>query len=61
LTAAVTAFVWLGCEWQDGFTFSDFVRTRPYDSKDTKRFILPGVLRYFDVDEFRVKEPDRMS
>ena len=40
-----------GCEWQDGFNFSDFVRTRSYDSKGIKPFILPGVLRYFDVDE----------
>ena len=40
-----------GCEWQDGFKFSDFVRTRSYDSKGIKPFILPGVLRYFDVDE----------
>ena len=39
------------CEWQDGFKFSDFVRTRFYDLKDIKPFILPGVLRYFDVDE----------
>jgi hypothetical protein len=40
-----------GCEWQDGFRFSDFVRTRSYDAKDIKPFILPGVLRYFDLDE----------
>lgn len=40
-----------GCEWQDGFKFSDFVRTRAYDSKDIKPFILPGVLRYFDLDD----------
>jgi len=40
-----------GCEWRDGFRFSDFVRTRSYDSKDVKPFILPGVLRYFDIDE----------
>jgi hypothetical protein len=40
-----------GCEWRDGFTFADFVRTRHYDSKDIKPFILPGVLRYFDLDE----------
>lgn len=39
------------CEWQDGFKFSDFVRTRFYDLKDIKPFVLPGVLRYFDVDE----------
>lgn len=40
-----------GCDWQDGFRFTDFVRTRSYDSKDIKPFIFPGVLRYFDVDE----------
>jgi hypothetical protein len=40
-----------GCEWQNGFTFTDFVRTRSYESKDIKPFILPGVLRYFDLDE----------
>ena len=39
------------CEWKDGFKFSDFVRTRSYDSRDIKPFILPGVLRYLDVDE----------
>jgi len=39
------------CEWHDGFTFTDFVRTRLYDPKDVKPFSLPGVLRYFDVDE----------
>lgn len=40
-----------GCDWQNGFTFTDFVRTRWYDATDIKPFILPGVLRYFDVDE----------
>jgi hypothetical protein len=40
-----------GCEWRNGFTFTDFLRTRSYDSKDLKPYILPGVLRYFDVDE----------
>jgi hypothetical protein len=40
-----------GCDWQNGFTFTDFVRTRTYDAKDVKPFILPGVLRFFDVDE----------
>jgi cephalosporin-C deacetylase-like acetyl esterase len=39
------------CNWQKGFTFSDFVRARTYDAKDIKPFILPGVLRVFDVDE----------
>ena len=40
-----------GCDWQKGFNFTDFVRTRAYDAKDIKPFILPGVLRFFDVDE----------
>jgi cephalosporin-C deacetylase-like acetyl esterase len=40
-----------GCEWRDGFKFTDFVRTRSYDSKNIKPFLLPGVLRYFDLDE----------
>ena len=40
-----------GCDWQKGFTFTDFVRTRAYDATDIKPFILPGVLRFFDVDE----------
>jgi hypothetical protein len=40
-----------GCEWRNGFTFTEFVRTRAYDSKDIKPYILPGVLRYFDIDE----------
>jgi cephalosporin-C deacetylase-like acetyl esterase len=40
-----------GCGWTDGFKFADFVRTRIYDSLDVKSFTLPGVLRYFDVDE----------
>jgi hypothetical protein len=41
----------MGCEWKDGFKFVDFVRTRVYDSKEVKPFSLPGVLRYFDIDE----------
>jgi hypothetical protein len=40
-----------GCEWRDGFTFGDFVRARVYDTRDVKSFLLPGVLRYFDLDE----------
>jgi len=40
-----------GGEWISGFRFADFVRTREYDSRDVKSFILPGVLRYFDLDE----------
>jgi hypothetical protein len=39
------------CEWRDGFTFTEFVRTRSYNAKNLKPFILPGVLRYLDIDE----------
>jgi hypothetical protein len=38
-------------EWKDRFKFRDFVRTRSYDAKDLKPYILPGVLRYFEIDE----------
>jgi hypothetical protein len=51
LRAASLAPTVKGCDWQDGFEFSDFVRTRSYDSKGIKPFVLPGVLRYFDLDE----------
>lgn len=40
-----------GCEWRDGFKFSDFVQNRIYDPKDVKAICLPGVLRHFDLDE----------
>lgn len=40
-----------GSEWQDGFKFSDFVRSRLYDAREVKTFSLPGVLRHFDLDE----------
>ncbi len=40
-----------GCEWNEGFRFADFVRTRFYDTADIKPYFLPGVLRYFDVDQ----------
>ena len=40
-----------GCEWAHGFKFADFVRPRIYDSLDVQSVILPGVLRYFDVEE----------
>ena len=49
--AAALAPTVAGCEWQDGFKFTDFVRTRSYEAKDLKPYILPGVLRYFDIDE----------
>jgi hypothetical protein len=39
------------CEWRNGFRFSDFVRNRNYDSTDIKSVMLPGALRYFDLDE----------
>jgi hypothetical protein len=51
LAAALAPPAVKGCEWRDGFRFSDFARTRSYDSRSIKPFILPGVLRYFDVDE----------
>lgn len=40
-----------GCEWPDAFRFTDFVHARSYDTKDVKSYILPGVLRHFDLDE----------
>jgi cephalosporin-C deacetylase-like acetyl esterase len=40
-----------GCDWAEGFTFSEFVRTRVYDSLDVKTLVLPGVLKHFDLDE----------
>lgn len=41
------------CEWKDGFRFSDIVRKRDYDANDIKSIILPGVLKYFDLDELQ--------
>jgi hypothetical protein len=38
-------------EWTDGFLFRDFVRSRNYDGADIRSVMLPGVLRYFDLDE----------
>lgn len=40
-----------GCDWKNGFRFADVVKNRNYDPTDIKPFILPGVLRYFDLDE----------
>jgi hypothetical protein len=40
-----------GVEWHDGFKFAEFLRDRIYEPADVKSLILPGVLRYFDVDE----------
>ncbi len=39
------------CEWNEGFLFADLVTTRYYDAHDIKSLILPGALRYFDLDE----------
>ena len=39
------------CDWQGGFRFVDFVRNRNYDETDIKSVLLPGALRYFDLDE----------
>jgi hypothetical protein len=50
LAAAIAPTV-KGCEWQDGFTYRDFLRSRSYDSRGIKPFVLPGVLRYFDLDD----------
>ena len=38
-------------EWESPFRFSDFLRTRIYESHDVKSVVLPGVLRHFDLDE----------
>lgn len=40
-----------GCEWQNGFRFADFVKNRNYNPTDIKPLILPGALRFFDLDE----------
>jgi hypothetical protein len=40
-----------GCDWRESFRFSEFVRDRNYDSTNIKPVILPGALRYFDLDE----------
>ena len=39
------------CEWNGAFRYSDLVRNRNYDSTDIKSILLPGALRYFDLDE----------
>jgi dienelactone hydrolase len=39
------------CEWNGAFRFADIVRNRNYDSTDIKSILLPGALRYFDLDE----------
>jgi hypothetical protein len=39
------------CEWRESLRFADFVRQRDYDPTDIKSVLLPGALRYFDLDE----------
>lgn len=39
------------CAWEGGFAFADLVRHRTYDTAEIKTLMLPGVLRYFDLDE----------
>ena len=39
------------CDWRGAFRFADIVRNRNYDATDIKPVILPGVLKYFDLDE----------
>jgi cephalosporin-C deacetylase-like acetyl esterase len=49
--AAVLDRRFAGCDWVQPFAFSDFVRTRVYDSADVKTLVLPGVLNHLDLDE----------
>jgi len=49
--AAVLDRRFAGCDWHQGFVFSEFVRTRLYDTTDVKSLVLPGVLNHFDLDE----------
>ncbi len=50
LAAALDARI-VGCDWRESFRFSDWVRNRNYDATDIKSVLLPGALRYFDLDE----------
>ena len=50
LAAAIDPRLTAG-EWNGAFRFTDFVRNRNYDSTDIKSILLPGALRYFDLDE----------
>jgi hypothetical protein len=50
LAAAIDSRI-AACEWKESFRFADFVRKRDYDATDIKSILLPGVLRYFDLDE----------
>ncbi len=40
-----------GCEWGNAFIYRDYARSRLCETAALKPFLLPGVLRYFDVDE----------
>jgi hypothetical protein len=51
LAAALDARI-ADCEWREEFRFADIVRDRSYDANDIKSIILPGALRYFDLDEW---------
>jgi hypothetical protein len=50
LAAAIDPRLTAG-EWSGAFRFTDIVRNRNYDSTDIKSILLPGALRYFDLDE----------
>ncbi len=39
------------CQWEASFTYGEIVKNRFYNHYDIKSLMLPGVLRYFDVDE----------
>lgn len=50
LAAALDARI-AGCDWEESFKFSDFLRTRIYETREVKTIVLPGVLRHLDLDE----------
>lgn len=39
------------CRWDASFTYGEIVNNRFYNFRDLKSVILPGALRYFDLDE----------
>lgn len=41
----------VACDWSESFRYSDLVRNPNYDASDIKSVLLPGALRYFDLDE----------
>ena len=49
--AAMIAGSSVRCDWERSFRFSDFVRTRSYETANIKTYTLPSVLAYFDFDE----------